>query len=161
MASKRRPSQSQLLLSRAARDKRILEARLAGGTFREIAEQFELSLGRIHQILVREQGAVIADTRELAGEYRASQLDRLEQIFARWMPRVLGAEAEATELQAVIKAMAHEAALTGALAASKTEIAGADGGAIKTQQSIDLSSLSVEELRVLEKVAKASASEDE
>lgn len=121
---------------------------------REIAEKFGLSAGRVHQILSRERGALIEDTRELAGEYRARQLEQLEDVVAKWLPRVLKADAEAAELQALLKTFAHEAQLTGAFAATKTEVSGADGGAIETKSTINLGALSTEDLLALEALQK-------
>lgn len=148
------PRAAGAALSRAARDKQIVAARVAGKTIREIAEEFSLSVGRVHAVLARERGALIEDTRELAGEYRAKQLEQLGEIVEKWLPRVKAADAGAPELQALIKALAHEAALVGAFSATKTEVTGADGGALKVEQKVDLSGLSLEELQTLESLSR-------
>jgi len=147
---KRKPAASVGALSRAARDKKIVEGRLQKKTLRELADEFSLSVGRVHAVLARESGALVEDTRELATEYRAKQLEQLEQVMAKWLPRVLDASAGAPELQALIKAMGHEAQLTGAFAATKTELTGADGGAVQVEQTVNLGALSLEELQQLE-----------
>lgn len=149
-ALKKKPAPAVKALSRAARDKKLVEARIEGKTIRELADEFSLSVGRVHAVLARERGALIEDTRELASEYRAKQLEQVEQILAKWMPRVLKADAAAPDLQALLKAMGHEAQLTGAFAAAKTELTGADGGAVKVEQTIDLGALSLEDLQQLE-----------
>lgn len=154
MATKRKPAPAQRELARVARDKEVVKTRVEGATIREIAEKFSLSVGRVHQILARERGHLIEDTKELAGEYRARQLEQLEQVVARWMPRVLGAEAEPAELQALLKTFAHEAQLVGAFAATKTEVAGADGGAIETKATVNLGALTTEELLALEAMSR-------
>lgn len=137
-------------LSRAARDKKIVEGRVAGHTIRELADDFSLSVGRVHAVLARERGALIEDTRELSSEYRAKQLEQLEAILAKWMPRVLKADAAAPDLQALLKAMGHEAQLTGAFTATKSEVTGADGGALQVEQTVNLRALSIEDLQQLE-----------
>lgn len=154
MASKARAATSPSKLSNAARDKQIVQARVEGATIREIADRFSVSVGRAHQVLARERGYLIDDTKELAGEYRARQLEQLEQVVAKWLPKVLHSEAEASELQALLKTFAHEAQLVGAFAASKTEVAGADGGAIETKSTVNLGALSTEELLALEALSK-------
>lgn len=135
----------------AARNAEVMRLRAAGSTYREIAAAVGMSVGGVHHIVMRELGELTSETRAVAVEYRSKQLDELEEIARIWLPRVKSSGATPQDLQAYLKLLVHEAELTGAKSPARTEITGAEGGAVKTETAatIDVSALSTEQLQAL------------
>lgn len=129
----------------------VMRLRAEGATYREIAAELGISLGYAHKIVMREMGELTSETKALATEYRSKQLDELEEIARVWLPRVKSSGASPQDLTAYLKLLVHEAELTGAKAPARTEVTGAEGGALKTETAttVDVSVLTNEQLKAL------------
>lgn len=73
---------SKRKLQTAMRTQQVLEMRLAGATFRQIAETLELSVGRVHEI-VSEQMKMTPVYVERAVELQAMEVARLDRMQMR------------------------------------------------------------------------------
>jgi hypothetical protein len=85
-------------IERTQRRYRILQAKVAGASVRQIAEQENLSVGMIQKDVQRALADLAKEHIGEADQIRAIQMERYNQILLRWYNRALAGEPEATKI---------------------------------------------------------------
>jgi len=97
------PKQNGKELERIQRRNRVLQAKVAGATVRQIAEQEGLSIAQIQKDVYRALGDLAKEHVGHADQIRAMQMERYNQLLLRWYNGALNRDPEATNI--VLKIM--------------------------------------------------------
>ena len=90
-------------IARQQRRMRVLQAKVAGATVRQIAEQEGVSAGQIQKDVMRVLGDLAKEHIGQADTVRAMQMERYNQILLRYYQRALNQDLEAVNV--VLKVM--------------------------------------------------------
>ena len=97
------PRQNGDAIARTQRRMRVLQAKVAGASVRQIAEQENLSVAQIQKDVQRSLGELAREHVGHADTVRAMQMERYNQLLLRWYNRALNNDPDATSL--VLKIM--------------------------------------------------------
>jgi len=97
------PRQNGKELARVQRRSRVLQAKVAGATVRQIAEQEDVSVAQIQKDVYRALGDLAKEHVGHADQIRAMQMERYNQLLLRWYSPALNRDPEATNI--VLKIM--------------------------------------------------------
>jgi len=92
------PKQNGAEIARVERRMRVLQAKVAGASVRQIAETEKLSVGQIQKDVQRALGELAREHVGHADHVRALQMERYNQLLLRWYNRALGGEVEAIKV---------------------------------------------------------------
>ena len=92
------PKQNGAEIARTERRMRILQAKVAGASVRQIAETEKLSVGQIQKDVQRALGELAREHVGHADHVRALQMERYNQLLLRWYNRALAGEVEAIKV---------------------------------------------------------------
>ena len=92
------PKQNGTEIARVERRMRVLQAKVAGASVRQIAETEKLSVGQIQKDVQRALGELAREHVGHADHVRALQMERYNQLLLRWYNRALGGEVEAIKV---------------------------------------------------------------
>lgn len=95
----------------ATRRSLALTARAAGASYRQIAEQLQVSVGTAHEDVVAELQVVSEASRQTAAELRDLELSRIDRIIGALDAKV--AEGDATACRVVLKASDQRSRILG------------------------------------------------
>ena len=109
----------------SSRRRQALELRLAGLSFRQIAERLEVSLPSAWKHV---QAALEQELEEPSQDVRQTELLRLDRLQRAHWPQALGGSAEATDR--VLKIMDRRARLLGLDQLASTRVQGAPEGTL-------------------------------
>lgn len=153
MARKRSATAGSVVQTEQRR-KEITRMRIAGYTLQQIADHLGITKQSVHEHVKAVISSDHEATKELAAEYREIELQRLEALHQAYSGTAAGGDDKAASV--VLKAADQRAKLLG-LYVTKTEVTGANGGAIKTEASVgpDLSKLTDDQLAQLNLILSA------
>ena len=97
------PKQNGEAIARTQRRMRVLQAKVAGASVRQIAEQESVSVAQIQKDVQRSLGELAREHVGHADTVRAMQMERYNQLLLRWYNRALNNDPEATSI--VLKIM--------------------------------------------------------
>jgi len=97
------PKQNGDAIARQQRRFRVLQAKVAGASVRQIAEQENVSTALIQKDVQRSLGELAREHVGHADTVRAMQMERYNQLLLRWYNRALNNDPDATSL--VLKIM--------------------------------------------------------
>lgn len=129
---------------KAERDRRIVNSRLAGASFQQIAATLEVSVGLAHKVVKAHLSAIEEVTRMDAEAIRVQEAARLDQLQAAlWAPAMKG---NVGASQQVLRVMERRAKMLG-LDQSNDDAArlGAVAGAAAATAARSVDSLTTEE----------------
>tara|TARA_Y100000593_G_scaffold94069_1_gene191461 strand:- start:757 stop:1233 length:477 start_codon:yes stop_codon:yes gene_type:complete len=92
------PKQNGTEIERQQRRFRILQAKVAGASVRQIADQESISVGMVQKDVQRALGELAREHVGHADHVRALQMERYNQLLLRWYNRALGGETEAVKV---------------------------------------------------------------
>ena len=90
-------------IARQQRRYRVLQAKVAGATVRQIAEQESVSTSQIQKDVHRVLGELSKEHVGMADSVRSMQMERYNQLLLRWYQGALNRDADATNI--VLKIM--------------------------------------------------------
>jgi transposase-like protein len=152
-------------LSAAEKRAKALEAKKAGYTFREIADNLGCSVSNAYKLVRKALDEINAKTEIDAQEMRDVEVARLDALqVTLWRRAVVNGELGA--IDRLLSVMNRRARLLGLDLPQKHEVTGKDGGPIQTQDlpPIDLTQLSesaLYEIEALLEQAQEQAARDE
>jgi hypothetical protein len=97
------PKQNGAEIARQQRRYRVLQAKIAGATVRQIAEQESVSTSQIQKDVNRVLGELSREHVGMADTVRAMQMERYNQLLLRWYQAALNQDPDATNI--VLKIM--------------------------------------------------------
>ena len=97
------PKQNGEAIARQQRRMRVLQAKVAGASVRQIAEQESVSVAQIQKDVQRSLGELAREHVGHADTVRAMQMERYNQLLLRWYNRALNHDPDATNI--VLKIM--------------------------------------------------------
>lgn len=97
------PRQNGDAIARTQRRMRVLQAKVAGASVRQIAEQENLSVAQIQKDVQRSLGELAREHVGHADTLRAMQMERYNQLLLRWYQPALNQDPDATNI--VLKIM--------------------------------------------------------
>ena len=92
------PKQNGAEIARIERRMRVLQAKVAGASVRQIAETEKLSVGQVQKDVQRALGELAREHVGHADHVRALQMERYNQLLLRWYNRALNGETEAVKV---------------------------------------------------------------
>ena len=92
------PKQNGTEIERQQRRFRILQAKVAGASVRQIAEQESISIGMVQKDVQRALGELAREHVGHADHVRALQMERYNQLLLRWYNRALNGEVDAIKV---------------------------------------------------------------
>tara|TARA_R100001244_G_scaffold95647_1_gene71714 strand:+ start:354 stop:836 length:483 start_codon:yes stop_codon:yes gene_type:complete len=92
------PKQNGAEIARVERRMRVLQAKVAGASVRQIAKTENLSIGQIQKDVQRALGELAREHVGHADQIRALQMERYNQLLLRWYNRALDGEVEAIKV---------------------------------------------------------------
>ncbi len=136
---------------------KALELKLAGASYRDIAKALDVSVSTAHGYIASEMEEVRELNRAMAVELKQLSLARINKMrLSLWSKRENPRVADT-----LIRLEEREARLMGYDAPVRWEGSGPDGGPIPVSGGIDLSKLSLEQLRQLESIVAVASAEAE
>ena len=97
------PKQNGAEIARQQRRYRVLQAKIAGATVRQIAEQESVSTSQIQKDVNRVLGELSREHVGMADSVRSMQMERYNQLLLRWYQAALNQDVDATNI--VLKIM--------------------------------------------------------
>ena len=97
------PKQNGAEIARQQRRYRVLQAKIAGATVRQIAEQESVSPAQIQKDVHRVLGELSKEHVGMADSVRSMQMERYNQLLLRWYQSALNQDVDATNI--VLKIM--------------------------------------------------------
>ena len=92
------PKQNGAEIARIERRMRVLQAKVAGASVRQIAETEKLSVGQVQKDVQRALGELAREHVGHADHVRALQMERYNQLLLRWYNRAINGETEAVKV---------------------------------------------------------------
>lgn len=138
-------------VSRSVQLEQALELRLAGATYSNIAKALGVSKGYAWKLIDRAVQEVSEKCSEAAEKIRTIELARLDKLRMVLWPK----RADPRVCDSLLRISERTAKLYGLDAPTKTELTGADGGPVQTEQGSsvpDLTKLTDEEIVQLAKI---------
>jgi hypothetical protein len=125
-----------------------LELRAAGASFRQIGEALSVSKPRAFRIVRKALDELVQHCSETAERVRVLELHRLD----RYRLSLDARRGDPRTVDTLIRISERVAKLHGLDAPQRIEASGPNGGPIETEEKLDYSKLSLEEMLVLEQL---------
>ena len=138
------------------RRRNIMELRMTGASQRHIAETLGLAKSTVSAHLNAALAELVEQVHDAAESVRALELERLDRLLVAMWGSATAGSFHATDR--VLKIMERRSMLLGLDAPKRQEVTGKDGGPIQTTQTLDLASLTDEELAEIERITTAARS---
>ncbi len=133
------------------RRKKVAANLLAGLTYRQMAETFDVALGTIAKDVKIILGRWRSEQVEDINDWVSLELTRLDRALNAVWDKVLEGDARAGDLY--LRYAQHRAKLLGLYAPDRMELSGPDGGPVRKNVQLDLSQLTEEQLIALVTIA--------
>ena len=152
------PRQRTSAVRIAAKERRrqIIELRMAGASVNKIAATLGFSKSTVSTHLNGALNDLVSDVNAAAETVRALEIERLDRVLMAVWPHAT--KGSVHHVDRVLKIMERRATLLGLDAPKRAELTGKNGGPIQTTQTLDLASLTDEELAEIERITTAARS---
>jgi len=138
----------------AERRKRVLQLRLGGATYAQIAEAVESDPTTVYRDLKKEFERLAAENREHTEQLRAQEIARLERLHMAVWPRAIGSNGGQPDMKAVrevIRLSEHRCRILGLFEQPPAQDGSPQGGG-GASVNINIANLSVAQLEQLDSI---------